>query len=323
MSKASTIIAVVCLIAGCTLDPPHDNPLDPGSPRYTGTGAFSGHVTLANFPEIGMPSIHIRTEPATFDVLTDSTGYYEFSAVPSGAYRIIASGPTISPDTIDASIPLNTRMTIDFRANALPVVTSEKILMKKIDQWWPNPVYSAEITASVSDRNGQVDIDSVWFAVDSLTFPMSYSLTEKTFQATLVSHQLPSNNIEWLVGKALTVVARDIHGSTGRSSPFYVSRMIEDEALPVSPQFQDTVLASPLFTWTPPSVRFLYSYTLSVVRQDAGSETTVWTLDNVGSYLASYRYPSSLEAGSYFWTVAIVDEYGNLSRSKESTFIVR
>ena len=44
--------------------------------------------------------------------------------------------------------------------------------------------------------------------------------------------------------------------------------------------------------------------------------------DNVGSHLLSYQYPFTLDQGSYFWTIAVVDEYGNSARSKEASFVV-
>lgn len=319
----AVLCLIICLIGGCSLNPPHDNPLDPDSPGYTGTGSLQGRVMLLNFPSIGISSVLLYTIPATFTIVADSSGYFEFPEIPSGEYYIIASKTLFTPDTIHVTIKTAGQSSVNFFMNSYPVVSSTKILMRKIDQWWPNPVYSAEISASVGDQNGISDIDSVWFKVDSLLYPMIYSVIDKNFQLSLNSYQVPSNNIEWLVGQPLTVVARDGKLSSGASAPFFVSRMIEDEAVPDYPKFQDTTSGSPVFKWTAPSVRFLYTYSINVVRVDAGSQVMVWTQENIGSYLISYQYPGTLEDGNYFWTIAVVDEYGNYSRSKESTFVVK
>ena len=313
---------IAWLLGGCVQDAPHDNPLDPQSPGYTGTGSFGGRVVLVNLTDSGVAGVRIATLPSTLAIMTDSSGRFQFPAIPAGSYDIIASKETYSSDTIHLSIVTGVGQTVTFLFNGSPEVLTTKILTRKIDQWWPNPAYFAELSASVGDPNGVSDIDSVWLSVDSVVFPMAYSVTEKNFQLSLTSYQLPSNNLEWLVGKPLTVVARDLSKSTSTSAPFFVTRMIEQEATPDSPANQDTVTSAPVFQWTPPDVRFVYTYTISVVHVFGGTEATVWSQENVGNHLLTFQYPSTLEKGTYFWTIAVVDEYGNYARSKESPFVV-
>ena len=318
----SYIVAAALVIGGCVEDAPHDNPLDPQSPHYTGTGSFSGKVALLNLPESGVAAVRISTIPSTVTIVTDSSGNFQFSEIPAGTYDIVASKNLFIPDTLHVSIGTGGRQTVVFAFNGYPEVVSVRILTRKIDQWYPNPAYFAEITADITDPNGIADLDSAWFSVDSILFPLTYSVTDKNFQLTITSYQLPSNNLEWLVGKPLTVIARDRENSSSISAPFYVTRTIEQEASPNSPAFQDTTSSSPLLLWTPPDVRFVYTYSLSIVRVDNGSEFVVWSQDNIGNHLLTYQYPSILARGNYFWTIAVVDEYGNYARSKESSFVV-
>jgi hypothetical protein len=322
LASVSYLVAATLFIAGCVGDAAHDNPLDPQSPRYTGTGAFSGKVTLLNLSGSGVASVHISTNPSTLSIITDSSGNFVFPEIASGTYDVIAAKDLFAPETLHVSIGTGGQQSIIFSLDGYPQVTSAKILTSKIDQWWPNPAYFATLTTVITDPNGISDLDSAWFCVDSILYPLNYSVTEKDFQLTLTSYQLPSNNLEWLVGKPLTVIARDREYSTSTSAPFYVTRTIEDEATPTYPVSQDTASASPLFLWNAPAVRFIYTYSLTVVRVDAGAEAVVWSQDNVGSHLLSYQYPSTLDQGSYFWTIAVVDEYGNSARSKEASFVV-
>lgn len=316
------LAVIVLAMGGCSLDAPHDNPLDPDSPQYTGEGNFAGRTLLSNSPSTGVPSVRIATIPSTVVILTDSLGSFQFPPVRAGSYDVVASKELFTSDTVRVTVVAGRQQAIAFSLNGFPEIGSTKILTRKIDQWWPNPAYFAEISAAVADPNGIADIDSVWLQVDSLLYTMAYSITDKTFQLTLTSYQLPSNNLEWLVGKPLSVRARDRAGASGVSAPFYVTRLIEQEAIPQYPKFQDTTSASPVFQWTPPDVRFVYTYSLNVVRVDAGTTVTIWTKDNIGNHLLSYGYPFVLTKGNYFWTIAIVDEYGNYARSKESSFVV-
>ena len=318
----SQAVAAVLFMGGCAGDAPHDNPLDPKSPGYTGAGAFSGRVVLLNLPETGIAGAGISTDPPTINVLTDSSGNFSYPAVAGGAYLVAASKDGFVPETLRVTVGAGGSQYTLFTLDGAPVVASAKILTTKIDEWWPNPAYFASVTAMVSDPNGVADLDSAWFCVDSLLYPLTYSVTDKDFQLTVTSYQLPSNNLEWLVGKPLTIIARDREHSMDTSAAFYVTRTIEDEATPISPASGDTSASSPLLVWSKPDVRFVYTYSLSMVRVDAGTETTVWSQENVGSYVQTYQYPSTLAQGSYFWTIAVVDEYGNSARSKESSFVV-
>ena len=318
----SQVVVAALFIGGCTGDAPHDNPLDPKSPGYTGTGVFGGKVTLLNLPETGVGGASISTIPATMTVLTDSAGSFAYPTIAAGLYEVVASKEGFVPETLRVSVGAGGNQYTVFTLDGAPVVTSASIVTTKIDQWWPNPAYFAYVASTITDPNGSTDIDSAWFCVDSLLYPMPYSLTDKNFQLSLTSYEIPSNNLEWLVGKSLTIVARDRQGAMSTSAPFYVTRTIEDEATPVTPASGDTASNSPLLVWSAPSVRFVFTYSLTVVRTDAGIEQTVWSQDNVGSNLRTYQYPSTLPQGSYFWTIAVVDEYGNSARSKESSFVV-
>lgn len=316
------VVVTAFFIGGCAGNAPHDNPLDPQSPGYTGTGAYSGKVTLLDLPQTGVAGATVSTNPTTVTVLTDSAGNFTYPSIGAGAYEVSVAKDGFVPETLRVTIGAGGSQYTVFALDGAPVITSANVVTTKIDQWWPNPAYFAGITASITDPNGVTDLDSAWFSVDSTYYPLTYSVTDKNFQLTLTSYEIPSNNIEWLVGKPLTIVARDREGATSTSAPFYVTRTIEDEATPVTPASGDTVSNSPLLVWSAPNVRFIYTYTLTVVRTDAGIEQTVWSQDNVGSHLYTYQYPSTLAQGSYFWTIAVVDEYGNSARSKESSFVV-
>jgi len=194
------------------------------------------------------------------------------------------------------------------------------VMTRKIDQWWPHAVYSALVNSSVSDPDGVGDVAGVTLAVDTFKFAMTYVPDLQMYQATVNATVLPQGNLEWLVGKSLSVIARDKIGATIAGKPFFVTRIIQDAPVPLFPTALDTITASPMLSWTQPSLQFPYSYVLEMYRLDQGLPSLIWSVSNLSSSVTRYQYPDTLSIGLSYWTVSVVDEYGNLSRSKEASF---
>lgn len=317
----SGLLAAAAL-PGCVSDVPHENPYDPLSANPIVVTGLSGKVVLKNQPAVGIAGALVTLLPMMQSAITDSAGMFVFANLPDSVHAVIVLKNSFRADTLVVSLPRGASRTLTLPMNAVPSVSNVRIVMRKIDQWWPNPIYSATVSASADDADGLADIDTVWVMVDTLSFGMTYIPAEKNFQAVIVPADLPSNSLEWLIGKPFTVAARDHDRSAGVSAPAYAARIIENEAVPVYPAVQDTTAASPEFTWTPPASEFPFTYTITVVRVDAGTQTVIWTKAGLGSYLRSYQYPNLLQQGLYFWTISVVDEFGDAAQSKESSFIV-
>jgi hypothetical protein len=263
-------------------------------------------------------------------VLTDSTGSYQFLKLDAGSLTFVCSSGSFVSDTQKIVLQAGTPQQIQFGLNGYPFVVSQNILTRKIDQYYPSPQYFVDISASVSDPNGIEDVDSVWFAVDSIQFAMDYSPTTKMFETTIYKYSLPTNTIQWLVGKPLTIVSTDRSNARGTGAPFYVTRIIEDEATPIYPSSlnNDTTGSTPLLKWSPPNVTFIYSYTLAISLVSSGTESIVWTYPGLSFGNEEFQFISDnngqpLGAGNYVWTISVVDQFGNYSRSKESSFVVK
>ncbi len=287
---------------------------------------LNGRVIVRNLASVGIGSALVTLLPLNIATRTDANGYFAFSTkIATGNYTLTVQKENFVTDTLQLSFKVDEQQTISFLLNGFPVITSSQVITQKIDQYFPGPIYSATFTATVADPNGDVDITSVWLSVDTLRFPMLYVVTENKFQVIILPENLPSNTIEVLIGKNMYIAAKDTQQVVGKSAPITVTRIIETGATPLYPKYTDsTVTSTPEFKWSAPSVSFNFTYTITVVRQESGTETIKWSKEKLGSYLVSYPYPnvSPLQKGNYFWTISIVDEYGNISRSKQSPFIV-
>ena len=322
-------LSFVLLLAGCIGEAPRDNPLDPLSTMYSGNIALKGRVLLAN-QTAGVSGANVSSLEDGVGVLTDSSGYFSFLRLSLGAQTIVCAKNSCVADTQRIVLRADEPQQLSFALNGLPGIPFTRILTRKIDQYFPSPQYFVDIAATVTDPNGVSDLDtSVWFSVDTLLYPMTYSITTKNFEVTLYKYDFPTNTIDWLVGKSLKIIATDIHGASGLSAPFAVTRIIENEAIPTYPSSlnNDTTRADSLvFRWNPPDVTFNYSYSIVLSRVDAGTRTVVWTLTGLSSFFQEVSYPTSAPAllsGNYVWTIAVVDDFGNYARSKESSFVIK
>ena len=317
---------LIFLAIGCA-DAPRDNPLDPLSPGYTGQGTLSGTVVL-KLQGTPVPLAQIQVLQEGLSVTSDSLGRFVLHRLPVGQLAVVCTKEHFTPDTQRVAMTAGGAPSISFSLNGAPVVLSENILTRKVDQYYPSPQYYVDVSAQVTDPNGVADLDSVWFSAGTILYPMAYDPTLQQYQARIFKYDIPTNTIQWLVGKPLSIVSRDRSGALNTSVAFYVSRVIETGATPVYPSSlnNDTTGSAPLLKWLAPDVTFTYSYTLTISRDDAGTQTVVWELSNVNSLLLQYQYPSGsppLDPGNYVWSVTVVDEFGNFCRSKESSFVVQ
>lgn len=316
------------LVISCA-DAPRDNPLDPLSPGFVSQATLSGTVLLKNQgTPISLAQIRVLEEGVS--VTSDSVGHFSFPRLSTGLLTVVCSKAGCTPDTQRVSLTNRGTQSLTFLLNAAPIVLLKNILTRKIDQYYPSPQYYVDVSADVTDPNGIMDLDSILFAVSTYSFPMTYDPTVKQFQVRVFKYDFPTNTIEWLVGKPLYIVSKDLSGARDTSEAFYVYRIIETGATPVYPSSfnNDTTGGTPLLKWITSTDTFTYSYTLTISRVDAGTQTVVWEVTNVNSLLSQYQYPtdgsvSPLTPWNYVWSITVVDEFGNSCRSKELSFVVQ
>lgn len=328
MNRFPGILVFLLLAAGCS-DVPRDNPLDPLSPDYVSSGALRGTVVLK---DVGSPisSARITALEEGLAVQSDSVGSFSFAHLSLGVKTLVCTKENFAADTQRVTLTSGASLSLTFSMNGAPAVLEEKILTRKVDQYYPSPQYYVDVSAGVTDPNGVADLDSVWFEVSGLLFPMEYNPSSRLFEVRVFKYDIPTNTIQWLVGKALHIVSRDRSAAVNVSDPFMVTRVIEYGAAAISPApgNSDTTGGAPVLRWTPPTVTFTYSYSLTISRIDAGTPTLIWRLDHLNSVDEEYAYPvdgsvAALTPGNYVWAVTVVDEFENSCRSKESAFVVQ
>ncbi len=322
------VVLILCGLAltyvGCAPDAPHDNPLDPMSPNYKNSGGLTGRVLTISLPYGGVPNVLVTIEQNGSSQLTGADGSFDFPDAPSGSITLVVAKPAFLADTVYLNLPVGGNIDTLLHIDALPQIADAKVVTTKIDQWWPGPVYSASVSANVTDPDGMGDLvdSTVRVQVDSLSFKMNYSGSTGSYGVIINASQLPGQDLQWLVGKQFFISATDRENATASTDAFYVSRIVESEPVPSSPKNLDTTSAYPTFEWNPPPVSYGYTYFLQVYQINAGTPTQMGPSISLPFDSLSYRYPDSLVAGQYFWTIGMVDDYGNSARSTEASFLV-
>ena len=325
-----TILFYSVALLGCVDDAPRDNPLDPLSPKYKGEGSLIGR-TITIKPLIGddkitgVAGVVISHLESGIFVITDSAGYFAFNNLQEGLQSFLCTKQNFTSDTFQVQIQSRTSTNVVRELNGAPVVLFQKILTRKVDHVSQSTEYFVDIEAEVTDPNE--DLDSVWFnVVDTMYFPMLNSIGSNKFVASLKKLRFPTNTISWLIGKELHIVSRDKNLAINISTPFFITQIIENTSTPLSPSsFESVNHDSLIFKWKPPDVTFNYTSTVTIYR--AGTDDVLSVFPGITSNNEQYPEIGSVVSipidGNCFWTVTIVDEFGNYSRSKESYFTVQ
>lgn len=325
--RIACLLLVVFL--GCVDNAPRDNPLDPFSPLHKGEGSLAGRVivvrqTISWYEIQGVAGATVlHTESGIF-VTTDSAGYFLFNKLPEGAQTFVCQKNNFTNDTFQVKIEAEKTVTVERWLNGAPVALSKNVVTRTIDYAFRSPDYFVDVEAIVTDPNGYLDIDSVWCSfADTVLFPMNRVGVEK-FTVSVHSALIPTGTLHWLTGKPLRIVSRDGSKAVNISEPFFISRIIENGSTPLSPAVFDSVSRdSVVFMWEPANA--VYNYTSLVDLYQAGTEIKQWTSSPLPSSTEEIALPESvaIEPRNYFWTVTLVDEFGNSFRSKESYFVVK
>jgi hypothetical protein len=214
---------------------------------------------------------------------------------------------------------------VEIRLDGLPAVKSFELRTVHIDRWWPGELFQLEIVASVEDPDGLSDILQVEFEIPALSFRDELNATgiAGRYQKTILEASLPTGNLHGLLGREIVLHVQDAAGFETDSPLKYLVRVIDSTPVAVDPQAQAFVDSDrPLLVWEDAALPFEFTYRIDIVLDQANVQNVVLTISDIPAEITSYQLETPLASGTYFWTIAVVDEFGNRSRSKEAGFIV-
>ena len=310
--------AVLLLLLLCSCRAERLNPLDPKSPRFKDQWVVAGTVRDWNSGHIDGARIELKL--GLMSGVTDSAGEYEIEKVPKGSYTAVASKASCSSETTQIEVIPGSPTIVDFELDRLPVFSQIRVTTHDDSITAGNDLY-AVFSAKVTDPDGWVLSDSVFLCLDTSMIWTLKDLGGDSFSLILPDDSLPDSNLEYLIGRNLTLTASDNTGRRSISDPFAVTRIIYDIPVALSPVSyapQNPVT----FKWSGIDVEFEFTYTLAVEQIDPPDHKT-WVRQEISSDSTSFFLDDTLTlGGTHMWCIRTVDSFGNTSRSRFELFTV-
>ncbi|RMD86838.1 MAG: carboxypeptidase regulatory-like domain-containing protein [Calditrichaeota bacterium] len=325
MRKRVVLILLIfaSLNLNCFNSPDRKNPLDPKSDNFENVGNVEGTIFTLYAPLMPINQVEIRLQPGPFVTLTNENGNFTFRRVPVNLYEIVAqkTGYAMVKDTIQ--VELNKTTTVQLQMDGLPDITSFKVRSCHLERWWPQTdLFFLEVDANVQDPDGVNDVERVWLEIPELNFTDTLAITQNpgVFKKQIASTELPKN-IHDLVGRKLFLMAKDRAGFEIRSEPGFLTRVIDPVPKFDSPTGNISINdATPTLAWKPITLPFSFTFKVDLFRDDQGIINLVESIENIDPATNTFTINQALPEGFYFWTISVVDEFGNWSRSKEASF---
>ncbi|NUO78685.1 carboxypeptidase regulatory-like domain-containing protein [candidate division KSB1 bacterium] len=321
-------VLVALFFAGCD-DAPHDNPLDPLSPKYENRGSLLVRAQSFYPPRSPLANVTLFLAPGNYLLTTNTEGTAVFSDLAPQPYVLVASKNGYVGDTVEVEVRAHQTAQYAFQLNAIPQITNVAIYSERISRWFPVNLdsYNLVVTAHVQDADGAQDLTRVQLlskthgALQDMTFRPEIG----RFELIIKEADLPGKSIFDFIGESLQIAAHDREAALTLSEPFALARVIEATPIAESPAGLHRTSVRPRFAWHSTTVPYTYSFRIDISQFEPEQQfaTLFESVGDIHPDSTTYLTSHDLPGGTYYWTVSIVDRYGNISRSKEATFEVR
>ena len=313
---------VLLFLSSCLDDVAHDNPVDPDN-KDQGL-QLKGKVQTLYAPVSPIPNAVISIRQLNKNIFSASDGSFQFSNLEPGNYMVFCSAPGYNTDSV--SIELKSHTNISFFLDGLPYF--EKILLNThhITRSFPvDDFFNITIEAFVNDPDGISDIQKAFFDIPefSTSDTLPASLTAGEFKITLKVSDLPVNTIHSLIGRAFILSVMDDANITVKSGERFLTRIIDETPVLVSPQNLATVPEDTIeFKWQSLRLPYWFTHSIELYQINFGLLSFVIEIKNIKATETSFLMENNLPNGDYVWILVVEDEFGNTSSSKEGTFTV-
>ena len=324
--KRSHFLILILLLSTCFNNAERDNPLDPQSKNYRNTGILQGYVYTYYPPFQPIASAVITIIPELKSTFTDESGHFSFANLNPGNYQLKVNFSNFAPDSVQIEVYPNKTTAHQFNLDGLPKLDSLTLITGYRHQPWPlEPDRLLECIAQVSDPDGPADIASVSVMIPEFEFSDTLQILETAgiYQKRYEENALPVDQIEALFGHAFYIEIMDKVGHSQRFGPHFLIRLIENEPKIDSPQGSVPVGQNPTLKWYYSYLPFSFTYRVEVFQIiDQSLYIPIISVSDISPETLEYQVEVQLQPGSYLWTISIVDQFGNWSRSKKATFQV-
>ncbi len=307
------------LVVRCVSDAPHINPLDPAL-NHNQLTEVSGKVTRLN-AAINIAGATLRLMPGPVFTQSQPDGTYRF-AVPlaGGTYWLHCEAPGFSADSVQLNLAPGQTVIQNFALNGLPEFTGISLATRHEANFITIEDFFLDIQVSVADADGPGEIKSVWCEIPTLGYvdTLRFLPQQQRFFARLLPQKVvQSRLLTPLEGQPFVIFVADQHGAVAVSPPQFIKRIIDGIPRTVGPNGAASIPFD--FRWEAFPAPFRFHYRIEIFPNINIQLPPVATLDEIPADSTTRRFATQLDAGNYFWVLYVVDEFGNYSRSIQTT----
>lgn len=337
LSCYGATVLLLAAIGGCLEGPARSNPFDARSDAFASVGSVTGQVLdgvgqpllNASVRLAGLPDGAATDADLILSTRTAAEGRFAFGDVPAGRYQLVAAreaGATSLRDTVEVEAGRVLELPA-VSLNAPPVFADVSFDAVHVRQWslQPGDVYFLEVAAAVTDpETAEEGVENVWLEVPAVDVTVPLREVQLGQYAEVIGEdRLPGEALHVLVGLDVLVKARDREGAVNQIGPLVLERVIENVPTPVAPDsFVQVTEARPTFVWETFQLPYPFTFSVRVHRVQDDLEIPVWEQHAVSRSATSLQMSEALVPGTYVWTVAAVDAFGNRGRSAQAGFRV-
>lgn len=329
LKRYELIFLLPILLLSCTSPAEHTNPLDPQSPMFSERARITGTVTGYYAPFRPLRNVEIRLTPEPALAFTDVEGKFALEDLPSGDYELQATVAGYAAALRPIRLAKRQQLNMTIALNGLPHVDSATVITERRLLAANSIRYFLQVENVVAgDPDGINDIKRVVFSAPDFSFSDTLTLVDRArgrWRRQFRQEELPAAAPlpEW-PGHGMFIQIEDLPGNKTSAGPFYLARVIQETPEVLAPN-NNVVITSPplLFQWRLGAVPFPFTQEIEI--QDVLDPEARTILSGIppNTTVKSYSGGGLPTAGTYVWTVKIVDAFGNASRSRPAAFQVQ
>ena len=323
ITKITLVLFFTVIFSACIEEAGRDNPLDPVN--GDNNLQLSGQVLTFYHPRKAIPQASILVIPSNLVVLSDDDGFYKFNGLKPGDYTLVCEAEGYEIDS--ANITIQSSIAHTFLLDGLPQFEEISLRAHHRSRWFPREeLYFIEMEIVVDDPDGIGDIQSVVCEIPSMNFTdtLQAEIEGGKFSSTLFDADLPVASVHQLIGRQIFFLVKDDFGTTTKSEATFLTRIIEQSPTILSPVELQTIESFPIeFQWERVFVPYPATLKIEIFQINLGVAFKSDEVDGIPISDQIYQYTGSLDPGDYYWTLDIVDEFGNSSSSREGTFQIK